>query len=67
MRAGGLPEKQPRGQALITVASNIRNKKPPVFRSAVQFGVILKQPAAGQAKEKFFFSTNFSSAAGETE
>ena len=45
---------------------NLAIKKPPLI-GTVQFGVILKQPAAGQAKEKFFFSTNFSSAAGETE
>ena len=42
-------------------------KKRPVFSETFQFGVILYQPAAGQAKEKFFFSTNFSGAAGETE
>ncbi len=34
---------------------------------AVQFGVILKQPAAGQAKEKFFSVRTFQGAAGETE
>jgi hypothetical protein len=42
-------------------------KKPPRLVGTAQFGVILEQPAAGQAKEKFFLSTNFSSAAGETE
>jgi hypothetical protein len=47
--------------------TGLRNKKPPRKIGTVQFGVILKQPAAGQAKEKFFLSTNFSSAAGETE
>lgn len=47
--------------------NRVRNKKPPRKIGTVQFGVILKQPAAGQAKEKFFLSTNFSSAAGETE
>jgi hypothetical protein len=36
------------------------------YRSG-QFGVILKQPVAGQAKGKILFSTNFSSATGETE
>ena len=42
-------------------------KNRPDIVGTVQFGVILEQPAAGQAKEKFFLSTNFSSAAGETE
>jgi len=42
-------------------------KNRPAKSGTIQFGVILYQPAAGQAKEKFFFSTNFSSAAGETE
>jgi len=42
-------------------------KNRPDIIGTIQFGVILEQPAAGQAKEKFFLSTNFSSAAGETE
>jgi len=45
----------------------IQKKKPSRLVGTAQFGVILEQPAAGQAKEKFFLSTNFSSAAGETE
>ena len=53
----------------ILVNSSIVEIKKPLsqFSETVQFGVILNQPAAGQAKEKFFLSTNFSSAAGETE
>jgi len=45
----------------------IQIKSRPDSIGTAQFGVILQQPAAGQAKEKFFLSTNFSSAAGETE
>jgi hypothetical protein len=37
------------------------------MQPTVQFGVILRQPAAGQAKEKFFSVRTFQGAAGDTE
>ena len=64
MRSGYILQGQAKavkGVAILT------QKKRPAKSGTFQFGVILYQPAAGQAKEKFFFSTNFSGAAGETE